>query len=327
MPEFRYHGFESPPVGLIDVIQSSTVNKDAVIYIIDPIGSGLPPYDELQQLNRDHLWVVINTHEPATYRWFDRLLDHLTQRCGIAWDRIILHSSCLYDPDSPIRLISSIVDYATDIVSQLGNEIAPGTIKHHFVCLNRQHRWQRKSIVQLLQQRGLDQFGKISYLTETRAMVLDRSEVSWDEQRDISHPDIKNAAINIITETGYEPEYQSGSIVHHYRPAITEKTFKSIYLCQYPVWVSAQYTVGCYRDLGFDAFDDIVDHGYDSESDPRKRLELVIAEIERLTKISTADWESIRQKHLDRFRSNLNRLVWYNLNHRSELPKWNQIFC
>lgn len=327
MPEFRHHGFDHPPVGLMDVIRSSVVSDDAVIYIIDPIGSGLPPYDEIRQIDRSQLWIVINTHEPATYRWFDRLLAHLTQRCGISQDRIILHSSCLRDPESPLHLVGSIVDYATDIIGQLGKEIMPGIIKHHFVCLNRQHRWQRRVLVQMLQDQGLDKFGKISYLESPNPMVLDRVDVSWQDQRDIRHPDIKNAAINLITETAYEPEDpDTGSIQHHYRPALTEKTFKSIYMCQYPVWASAQYTVACYRDLGFDAFDDVIDHGYDLEPDPQKRLVLIADEIKRLTEISIIDWSGRRERHLDRFRANLDQLIWYNLNHQSELDKWNRIF-
>lgn len=325
MPKFRHHGFEFPPVGLMAVISQSSVPTSSLIYIIDPIGADLPPLEDLKSLSKND-WVVINTHEPASHLWFDRLISYLTQKCDIDYSRIILHSSCLEDPDSPIKLVGSIVDYATDIVSQLGKELLPGNITHHYVCLNRQRRWQRQEIVNLLRSRNIDRMGQMSYLESSTPIILDLSDVDWINQRSIEHPSIKNAAINLITETAYEPIDDTRPIQHHYCPSLTEKTFKSMYLCQFPVWVAPKNTVKHYRDLGFDAFDDIIDHTYDRESDPKKRLELIADEMTRLVNLDLSVWQDLRDQSIERFRTNLDNLIWYSYNHASELPAWNRIF-
>lgn len=326
MPEFRCHGFGYPPVGLMDVIKQSSTAPDSIFYLIDAIGAGLPPEQELKEIDKGRLWVVINTHEPASYRWFDRLLAHLTDKCGIDPQRIILHSSCVDDPASPILSVASPVDYATDIIRQLGKALFPGEITHHYICLNRQHRWQRKLLIDLLKSKKLDRFGHISYLDAPDPIILDMPDVNWQDQRKTDHPFIKNAAFNIITETAYEPKKSQDIIENHYRPSLTEKTFKPIYLCQFPIWVSAQGTVDYYRDLGFDAFDDIIDHSYDGEPDPMDRIDFIIKEIDRLVQISLEEWRKTRILCQDRFQKNLDRLIYFGQGHLWELPKWNQIF-
>jgi len=56
-------------------------------------------------------------------------------------------------------------------------------------------------------------------------------------------------------------------------PLLSEKTFKCLYVQQIPIFCAAAGTVSHLRDLGFDMFDDIVDHSkYDSITDWKQRI-------------------------------------------------------
>jgi hypothetical protein len=54
---------------------------------------------------------------------------------------------------------------------------------------------------------------------------------------------------------------------------ITEKTIMAIYAGTLPVWIGGWRLPDAMRDLGFDVFDDIVDHSYSTLEDPVARLD------------------------------------------------------
>ena len=53
---------------------------------------------------------------------------------------------------------------------------------------------------------------------------------------------------------------------------VTEKTLNSIYGCNFPIILGGQGIVQLLRDIGFDVFDDIIDHGYDTIGNPFNRI-------------------------------------------------------
>jgi len=61
----------------------------------------------------------------------------------------------------------------------------------------------------------------------------------------------------------------------------TEKTLKPFMMEQIPIFVAQPYHVELLRDIGYDVFDDIIDHSYDEEPDEKKRMELIIEEIKK----------------------------------------------
>lgn len=69
--------------------------------------------------------------------------------------------------------------------------------------------------------------------------------------------------ISLITEPCY---YERESM-------ITEKTLMAFYAGTLPIWVGGWKLPDVLRDIGFDVFDDIVDHSYSTLEDPRQRLE------------------------------------------------------
>jgi hypothetical protein len=84
-------------------------------------------------------------------------------------------------------------------------------------------------------------------------------------QRHLRHT-YSNSLIEFVVEALYETEYGS----------ITEKYINNIYGYNFPIIIAVPGAVQFLRDLGFDMFDDIVDHGYDSIDDDLKRIDMAV---------------------------------------------------
>lgn len=319
----KHYGFSYPPVGIINVLEQLELSNDKV-YIIDPIGGIELPYAEL---DRDS-YVIITTNEGASHRWFDRLIDRL-QTHNVPLNHIVIRSCCLWDPDSPVSHVHTIVDECSDFISNLKN-YTPQVVNptHHFVCLNHLHRWQRYKLVKTILDRKLEKFGCISYLEKPKdsdarfPLVIDQSKITWEQQRNIAMPALTGALFNVICETAYEPD--TTQLVHHHRPGMTEKSYKCFALFQIPIWLAPYRAVACYRNLGFDVFDDIVDHGYDLEQDPIKRIDLVVDQIENIAKLNQLT--DLKITLAPRFEKNWQRLQHYAHNFSTELPQWQMLF-
>lgn len=327
----KHYGFYYPPVGIISVLNLIFTPFDASFYIIDPIlaKDHELPYNELSQ--QSNPYVIISTQEGSSHRWFDRLIPKLTDH-GIAMNHIIIRSACLWDPDSPVKHIHTIVDECSDFVSALEtNQPVIQDPTHHFVCLNRLHRWQRYELVKQILDRNLDQFGKLSYIqlkpdSDPRFLNLTKPDVDWNEQRNMSDSDTTGALFNIICEAAYEPEPGTAQLIHHHRPGMTEKSYKCFALHQIPIWLAPYRAVECYRQLGFDVFDDLVDHSYDQEPDPEKRIELVANQIEKNCRLTPEQLVKFKKDLKARFDKNLAVLESYAHNFNTELPQWQALF-
>jgi len=94
--------------------------------------------------------------------------------------------------------------------------------------------------------------------------------------------------LNLITEnvSGYD-----GSDNKKYKTiTFTEKVWVPFKTHQIPVLISLPNSLDKLRELGFDLFDDFVDHSYDKESDHNKRIKLAFKEIQRLSKLDCVDF-------------------------------------
>ena len=323
----KHYGFNFPPVGIIGILEQ-LAPTDSKIYILDPIGGQELPYHELDS----DCYVIITTNEGSTHLWFDRLIPRLAS-AGVSLDRIVIRSACLWDPDSPVRHIHTIVDECSNFVTMLqAHQPTVTEPTHHFVCLNNGHRWQRFRLTCELLERNLAQHGRISYLqappvaTWGFPILIDKPEVSWTEQRDIDFPELGGALYNIICETAYEPEPGISQLTHHHRPGMTEKSYKCFALYQIPIWLAPYRAVACYRNLGFDVFDDIIDHNYDLEPDPVKRIGMVADRIQTICGQSADQLIDLKNQLQPRFEHNWARLRYYAHNFATEMPQWKVLF-
>ena len=87
--------------------------------------------------------------------------------------------------------------------------------------------------------------------------------------------------------------------------AVTEKTLNSVYGFNFPIFMSNPWTVSYLRNLGFDMFDDVIDHTYDKIQNPTERLFAVFDNnMELLTQ--TDSMYKVWDDHKTRFSDNLN---------------------
>ena len=106
-----------------------------------------------------------------------------------------------------------------------------------------------------------------SFLTQHENLVLDRG-LKYGTAR--NHDNYKNflqknifepSCVSLITEPGF---YERETI-------ITEKTIMAMWGGTIPIWVGGWRIPDYLRDLGFDLFDDVVDHSYQDLPDPWDR--------------------------------------------------------
>ena len=129
----------------------------------------------------------------------------------------------------------------------------------------------------------------------------------------ICDSDFINSYVNIVTETFYLENK-----VH-----ISEKSLKPFWFYQLPIFVASTNHLSLLRKkYGFDLFDDIIDHSYDSITDSVERLEVIVSEIKR---INTLDLKTIYKNNKDRFISNRLKCESY-LNSFDDYLFFKQIF-
>jgi len=117
-------------------------------------------------------------------------------------------------------------------------------------------------------------------------------------------------------------EIISGTVFAEPIDMFDEKFLNSVYACNFPIMIGPVGAVELHRCLGFDMFDDVVDHSYDVIHNPIERLHAAITKNDRL--LRDRAW-AINQWKLcsDRFLSNhqhavstvLDSIYQYNINH------------
>jgi hypothetical protein len=78
--------------------------------------------------------------------------------------------------------------------------------------------------------------------------------------------------------------------------------------------------------LGFDVFDDIIDHSYDVEINPAKRISMVADQIQTVCDQSLSELINLKNQLLPRFEHNWAKLQYYAHNFSTELPQWKTLF-
>lgn len=107
----------------------------------------------------------------------------------------------------------------------------------------------------------------------------------------------KTAALEII----------STSIYFEPIPFFGEKEPNAVRSKNFIIFISSQHTVKKWRELGFDAFDDIIDHSYDDQPDPALRIIEAIDKNQKLLD-GAVDLEKLWLDCQPRFDNNLKNL-------------------
>lgn len=105
----------------------------------------------------------------------------------------------------------------------------------------------------------------------------------------VDHPAFQETYVNLVTETTVRAD----------TPMLSEKTFKPIATGQLFVLIASPGAIQFLRDIGFDTFDDIIDHAYDQITDVRKRIELALVQIDNLAQMELESrYETIKPRLL-----------------------------
>lgn len=114
-------------------------------------------------------------------------------------------------------------------------------------------------------------------------------------------------------------------IVNSDRLFFTEKSAKPFCCNQIPLFIAAPGYVEILRNLGFDLFDDIVDHNYDKEDNVFNRCDLVYKELKRISEMhTTEEWlEFLKLNHIsERFVKNRKRLMEIKEEQDNKIVTW-----
>lgn len=233
-----------------------------------------------------------------------------------------------------------------------------------FICLNRNVRDHRIVNLSYLFGKGYNNHGVISYLGKTLARhqhepaeFLDRISWQFDEQHNLARDSMINGYKQLISPTNFLPDrfeiYKVyGKSVNDnvgnfnsrlrslYRnsfveivsessftaPAymLTEKTAHCFFGCNFPILLAGQGAVAHLKDIGFDMFDDIVDHSYDKFKNPFDRMITAIDSNRRLLLDSDyvkQCWSRCRPRFENNIKVYSTMFDWYEHRTKQQLTK------
>ncbi len=167
--------------------------------------------------------------------------------------------------------------------------------KYLFTFLNGQLREHREVLLKKILNTSIKDLGLISCLDPKHSglPVMDlggyENEFLWTSGKEF----FKNSYVNLVSETD-SGVFTNGIL-------ITEKSIKPFIYQQLPLYLAKYGTVDYLRKYGFDMFDEIIDHSYDSEILINKRTDMILDE---LIKLSKMDLHTFFIENEDRFSKN-----------------------
>ena len=303
----------------IDIIDEQGKEKD-ISWLIDDINH----YKNIAQQNEQQfIFMVDAKNEAPTYRYdLKNVLDTISINTEILVKDIIILSGAYHQFGDDIRYsYSPDIACRPEVTSGVGFDILPN---YHFVSLARIAKHHRIAATIEILDRGLEPYGNISlgsgyyhnpsennllnYLVPERyankfPMYIDGVVATHQRmlQYDSRDDKIITAFVNFVMETSFE---RSVSPYTWNVPFFTEKSIKPFAWGQLPIFVSHANWLQKIRDFGFDLFDDIIDHGYDTEPDPLTRINLCVDQLEKICRWSLDDCRKFKQDNMHRFENN-----------------------
>jgi hypothetical protein len=161
-------------------------------------------------------------------------------------------------------------------------------------------------------QGGLDQYRDVVGLD--LPLLVDGVLTDRVQEFDVSNTLFHRCLFNIAAETSSQTEANWRSVF------LTEKTWKAVMQRQIPIWYGVPGLVDQIRALGFDTFNDIVDHGYDTILDETQRHQAVFDQIGQINqRLSLADCQALRQQLRPRLEANFEQLLEYFRTNRRQV--------
>jgi hypothetical protein len=262
-------------------------------------------------------------HDPAV---INLLIDYLADLIGI--DRIRVLFNAIVDTSSLSYRARYFATHFTTWDGRFVNDGDQSAIKleNKFLCLARRPTEERaKFVSQVLESvptvrasfgSGFpgDSLRFQKYFTNhTLPILMDGDARNY--VHNLASDAFRTCLFNIIIETSNQLDSNNWTSIF-----LTEKTFKCFDLYQIPIWFTVPGTVAEVRKLGFDLFDDIVNHSYDDIDNQEDRRNSICAQIKELNnKFLLEDCQQLRNslyqrlldnyKLLDKFTQEYNQIA------------------
>ena len=276
--------------------------------IVNCCNEGLGP-DDLKQtiatFEKYDFRVLFNAHitVPLSYR-YETFVDHFSAHCDfvrfnqsldVEWEKLI-----------PARNFISLNRRASEGRCRLAKKLLD-TFDHStfFISCGSQPD-------PFLDSR--DNLHKIMH-PYTLPILLDGEVGGMDEQHNHTDTSWFSCPINVVTETSNQTDADSWHEIF-----ITEKSLKAFLYRQLPVFWAVPGTVQLLRDIGFDLYDDVIDHSYDNIVNEEQRLQKVISTLDNL--ISNNDVLNLRKRLWNRIEKNLNHLIDLSKQHATKFENY-----
>lgn len=261
--------------------------------------------------------LIYSPDEPSDYDYIEAVVS-ITQSYGI--NRVAIYDAGMHLWDHRVKHIPA---------SWLRVEFPVAPIPYEqrtnrFCCLNRIARPHRIKLVEEIYKQRLDHHGVIScgvgnptYNFDAYAdpawlhlfpLTFDTLGIINDEAAFTASPDVMNSLVQVVSESSIEKVGTHKQCWE--RAMLTEKTVKAYAFKQLPIWFAPQYFVKYQRDLGFDVFDDIIDHySYDKVVHPYDRIPLIVNELKKLMDRPVDDLKKLMQSLDDRLEENRSKIA------------------
>jgi len=202
-----------------------------------------------------------------------------------------------------------------------------------FTCLNREPRAHRVLLVNELLKQGLGNQGVIScgykeadypYQDFVEKDFIDLFPMELEDRKVYTNPDVNNdicnthftdwqlrSFVNIVSESSCDWHIMQKE--GWSQTFFTEKTAKAFIAHNLPIFFNTYGYVNKLRSFSFDVFDDIIDHSYDLEKNPIKKIEMIVSECKRLISKPKSELIDIVNNTFDRHEKNI-RILLHHVN-------------
>lgn len=240
---------------------------------------------------------------------------------NIPYKQMIHWSGSRPSGNEPINVIQNLSAFSLITPIEKLNQIEIPT--HHFVMLGRIARAHRVAATIEVLSRNLLKFGKVSCgcmlyegeRTEFENIPIEYqhmfpltidgyftpNEDSISSDNTVIIPEVAGAFCQVIGESSHDTQTYGWTM-----PFPTEKTEKCFLLGQVPLFNGSENLALNMRELGFDLFDDLVDHTYDSIQNPTKRLKMLIDQLEKICSMTLDQLIKYKLDNIERFKKNTN---------------------
>mgnify|MGYP000187525430 CR=1 FL=1 len=264
--------------------------------------------------------LIYSPGEPSDYDYIEAVLS-ITNSYGITRVGIYDAGMHLYEP--------RIKHFPASWLGLTGEVPCVDPVPYHerttkFCCLNRVARPHRIKLVEEVYRQSLDKDGLISCGPGNPTYNFDAyAQPEWlhlfplqgdnmgadaDTAAFSASTDVMNCLVNLIPESSIEKVGTHKQCWE--RAMLTEKTVKAYMFKQLPIWFAPQYFVKYQQDLGFDVFDDIIDHNrYDRMEQPYDRIHMIVGELKKLVNRPIEELQQLMQSLDARLEENRSKVA------------------